>query len=109
MESILTSIKKMLGITAEYTHFDTDLIIHINSVLSTLYQISPLFPRDLMITGADEKWSDLIDEATGIELVKTYVYLKVRLIFDPPTGGVQDAFKQMADELEWRISVAGNV
>lgn len=110
MESILTSIKKLLGIAEEYNDFDVDLIIHINSVLAVLYQISPLFPKDFTISDSFATWQDFLGDVSGVELVKTYVYLKVRMAFDPPTtGGVLDAMKQQINELEWRLSVADNI
>lgn len=86
-ESILTSIKKLLGIEADYTHFDADLIIHINSVFSILAQIG-VGPADgFSITGANEVWSDFIeDDSKMFSLVKSYMHLKVKLLFDPPLG-----------------------
>lgn len=103
MESILTSIKKMLGITEDYTHFDQDIIIHINSAFMILNQLGIGPFEGFSIQDATSKWSDFID---GVNLngVKTYVYLKVKLIFDPPASGmVMDSLKNMAEELEWRL------
>lgn len=108
MDSILTSTKKLLGIEADYTHFDTDIIIHINTVLMTLTQIGVGPAGGFAITGADEKWSDFLPEAELIKLqaVKTYLYLKVKLIFDPPlSSSVMEAMNRKADELEWRLNV----
>jgi hypothetical protein len=113
MESILTSIKKLLGITEDYEHFDTDIIIHINSIFSTLNQlgVGPKIP--FKITGSLETWDMFMkdwktnDERADIDMVKTYVYLKVRLIFDPPSNvSVAEAFKEQAAEYEWRLNVA---
>lgn len=104
MESILTSIKKLLGIMPEYTHFDADLIMHINTVFSILQQlgVGPAFS----ITDANTTWSEYT-ERTDIEMLKTYIALKVKLIFDPPLSSVAvDAIKNQIAELEWRLNVA---
>ena len=104
--SILTSIKKMLGMTEEYTHFDTDIIIHINSVFMTLHQLGVGPENGFNIESEAEQWNQFITEEDNLEAVKTYVYLKVRLIFDPPTNGaVMEAYKQMIQEYEWRLNV----
>jgi hypothetical protein len=103
MESILTSVKKLLGIEEEYKHFDNDLIIHINSVLMILTQMGVGPSEGFSITGADDFWSDFISE--DFEAVKTYVHLKVRLMFDPPNSSVtMDAIKNTISELEWRLN-----
>ena len=108
LESILTSIKKLLGITEEYPYFDEDLIIHINSVFAVLPQICPLCPKGFAISDKTATWQDYLEDEDRITFIKTYVYLKVRLLFDPPTGTVLDAMKQSIDELEWRLSIADN-
>ena len=105
MESILTSIKKLLGITEEYEHFDSDLIIHINSVLAILTQIGVGPSTGFSISDKYAKWADLIEDDSRLEFVKSYVYLKVKLLFDPPTSSaVAESNKRLCDELEWRIS-----
>ena len=105
MESILTSIKKMLGITEEYEHFDSDLIMHINSVLAILTQIGVGPSTGFSISDKYAKWADFIEDNSRLEFVKSYVYLKVKLLFDPPTStAVAEANKRLCDELEWRIS-----
>ena len=109
MESILTSIKKLLGIEEQYTHFDQDIIMHINTVFMTLTQLGVGPKEGFRITGADELWSEFLSEADllKMESVRTYVYLKVRLLFDPPTSSaVMESFKNMANEIEWRLNVA---
>lgn len=107
-ESILTSVKKLLGITEDYTVFDTDLIIHINSVFLTLYQLGVGPEEGFMITSKDETWGDYIDSDALLNAVKSYVYLKVRLLFDPPTSSsVSESMKNMINELEWRINIEG--
>lgn len=106
MESILTSIKKLLGISEEYTHFDSDLIMHINSVLSILTQLG-VGPEDgFSIKDDDAMWTNFILVNSKLELVKSYVHHKVKLLFDPPlSSAVIEAMKQTIAELEWRIQV----
>lgn len=108
MDSILTSIKKLLGITEEYEQFDSDIIMHINSVLSILTQLG-VGPSDgFRITDASSIWSDFIpDESKNLEDVKSYVFLRVRLLFDPPLSSiVVESMNRMINELEWRINVS---
>jgi hypothetical protein len=107
MDSILISVKKLLGITAEYKHFDTDLIIHINSVFSILTQLGVGPSSGFSIQDEYAIWTDFIDEDPRLEMVKTYIHLKVRLMFDPPDRSVvADAIKRQIDELEFRLMVA---
>lgn len=106
-DSILISTKKLLGITDEYTHFDTDLIIHINSALSVLTQLGVGPSEGYMIVDKNDKWEDFIADHKKIEMVKSYVYLKVKLIFDPPqSSSVAEAYKNQISEFEWRLNVA---
>lgn len=106
MESILTSIKKLLGIEAEDTHFDPDIILNINMVFMTINQLGIGPETGFIITGKDEIWSDLLGDRKDVEGVKTYVYLKVRLIFDPPSSGVLiEAIERQIRELEWRLNI----
>lgn len=105
MESILTTIKKMLGITEECIDFDETLIVHINSALSILPQISVI--SSVGIDGDITMWCDLMVEPQHIEFIKAYVYYRVRLAFDPPTSSaLLSALKAQCDELEWRIMVS---
>ena len=107
MESILTSIKKLIGITEDYKHFDTDLIIHINSVFMILSQIG-IGPSDgFSISDETTTWEDFLpSDNKNFEAVKTYIYLKTRLIFDPPQSSyTMEAIKQTISELEWRLNV----
>ena len=106
MDSILTSVKKIIGISEEDESFDTDLIIHINSVLMILSQLG-VGPEDgFSITDKSAVWTDVIGDNKFIEAVKTFVGLKVRLIFDPPTSSaVLDSINKTISELEWRINV----
>lgn len=108
MGSILTSIKKLLGIDEEYNHFDADIIMHINSVLFILTQIGVGPSEGFVITGEDETWEDFMPEGALVKVqsVKTYIYLKVRLIFDPPTSSTaMTAMKDLIAELEWRLNI----
>lgn len=102
-ESILTSIKKLLGITSDYEHFDADIIMHINSVFMILMQLG-IGPADgFSISDDSAVWSDFLSDATWLEMVKSYVYLKVKLIFDPPQSGtVLGSIEKIISEFEWR-------
>lgn len=107
MDSILTSIKKMLGITEDYTHFDTDIVMHINSVFSILTQLGVGPPEGFYIQDKTTIWYEYISDPNKIEMVKSYMYLKVRLIFDPPSSSsVIEAFNKQISEFEWRLNVA---
>lgn len=104
---ILASVKKMLGITDPYTVFDDDIITHINSVFATLAQLGVGPPEGFTVCGDEEKWSDFIPEGSKLESVKSYMYLKVRMLFDPPlTSSVLESMNRMASEFEWRLQVA---
>lgn len=106
-DSILTSIKKLLGITDEYTHFDQDIIIHINSVFMTLQQLGVGPNEGFYIEDGSSVWTDFIPESAILNSVKSYIYLKVRLLFDPPTSSVAiDSINRIANEFEWRIHLA---
>lgn len=106
MESILTSIKKLLGITEDETHFDQDIIMHINSVFSILTQMGVGPANGFAISDSKSIWSDFIEDDTRLELVKSYVHMKVRLLFDPPASStILQSINSLISELEWRISV----
>lgn len=106
MESILTSIKKLLGMTEDYDAFDTDIIIHINSVFMILNQLGVGPIEGFRIEDESDVWTDFTSDALEIESVKTYIYLKVKLIFDPPSNStVLEAYKEQIRELEWRLNV----
>ena len=107
MESILTSIKKLIGITEDYKHFDTDIIIHINSVFMILSQMGIGPDNGFSISDETTTWNDYLPEGNkNFEAVKTYMYLKTRLIFDPPqSSSTMEAMKQTISELEWRLNV----
>lgn len=106
MDSILSTIKKMLGIEEVYTHFDDEIIININSVFMTLTQLGVGPEAGFAITSKTETWSHFLIGETKIESVKTYIYLKVRLFFDPPSSSfVLEAMERQITELEWRLNV----
>lgn len=106
-ESILTSIKKLLGIAEDYTQFDVDLIIHINTALSILGQIGVGDEKRYSVVDKSTTWDTLIGYESKLDMVKTYVYLKVKLLFDPPqSSAVMEAINRTISELEWRILVA---
>lgn len=106
-ESILKTIKKMLGPGETYDHFDTDIITHINTALMTLAQLGIGPKEGFYIEDNDQYWEDFLDDPTQFRAVKTYIYLKVKLVFDPPQGtGLIEAMERQVKELEWRLNVA---
>lgn len=109
MESILTSIKKLLGITEEYEHFDSDIIMHINSVFMILTQLG-VGPEDgFTINNKETTWNEFTNDDKKIEAVKSYVYMKVKLLFDPPaSSSVMEAMNRSISEFEWRLNVAAD-
>lgn len=107
LESILTSVKKMLGIEEEYEHFDADLIMHINSVFMILTQLGVGPSEGFHIEDAETTWAEYIGVGSDLEAVKTFMYLKVQLIFDPPDrSAILEAKTRLLSELEWRLNVA---
>lgn len=105
IESILTSVKKTLNLDEAYTAFDQDIILHINSVLSTINQLGVGPEQGFMIDGPEAVWADLLGDETRHNHVKSYIYLRVRLLFDPPaTSFLLSAYQAQITELEWRIN-----
>jgi hypothetical protein len=104
--SILISTKKVLGIDEDYTVFDEDIIMHINTAFSTLTQLGVGPPEGFMIQDAVAEWDDFIVTDIQYNSVKSYVFLRVRQLFDPPTTSylITATEKQIA-ELEWRLNV----
>ena len=103
--SILTSIKKLLGIAEEDTSFDQDIIMHINTVFAILAQLGVGPANGFSIEDDGAIWSDYLGNVTNLELVKSYIYMKVRSMFDPPTSSIlADAMNKNISELEWRIN-----
>lgn len=104
--SILKSIKKVLMVPDDYDAFDEDIIMHVNSVFSTLNQLGIGPPEGFMIEGDAEEWDAFLLNDTRLNAVKTYVQLRVRLLFDPPaTGFVVASMENQIKELEWRLNV----
>ena len=107
MESILTSVKKMLGITEEYDCFDADIIMHINTVFMVLTQLGVGPASGFYIEDDTATWEDFLEDPTKLQMVKSYMYLKVRLLFDPPASSViVECMKESIKEFEWRLNVA---
>lgn len=106
MESILTSIKKLIGIDEQYEQFDTDIIICINTAISILTQLGVGPVNGFSITDSSATWKDFLGDDPRLSMVKTYVHMKVRLLFDPPmSSAVTEVIKSQISELEWRINV----
>lgn len=105
MESILTSIKKLLGIEENYTQFDVDIIMGINTAISILTQIGVGPVDGFSISDKISVWTDFVSDMRKLELLKSYIHLKVKLLFDPPaSSAVIDIYNKQIQELEWRIS-----
>ena len=105
MESILTSIKLLLGITEDYEAFDQQIIAHINSVFMILTQLGVGPPEGFMITSKVDTWNEFINDEKKMQLVKSYMYLKVKMLFDPPSSSaVMDSTNRMINEFEWRLN-----
>ena len=107
-ENILDSIKLMLGSEIDYDHFDTPITLFINSIFGVLFQLG-VGPQDkpFKIEDGTETWEDFMVQPLQLDTVKTYIYLKVKIQFDPPTSSsVLKAFEDMALEYEWRLNVS---
>lgn len=105
-QSILNSVKKVLGLPEDYTAFDLDVVLHINSVLSTLSELGVGPAEGFAIEDAEPTWSDFLGLDPRFNKVKSYIYLRVRMLFDPPTTGyLIAAMEKQIQEAEWRITV----
>lgn len=104
-ESILESIKLLLGLTKEQDYFDNQLIMHINTVIAVLRQIGVADDKEFYVTGYDESWDDYIEGNKDLDAVKSYIAHKVRIMWDPPSGAAKEATDNIISELEWRLSV----
>ena len=103
-ESVLKTIKQLIGCPDDFEQFDLDLIVHINSAFATLTQLGVGPKEGYRITGADNEWSEFEDDVQKLSLIKDYVYIKTRLLFDPPTSGsLMDSLKEQLKEMEWRL------
>lgn len=106
MSSILTSVKKLLGIPEDYDCFDSDILMNINMVLPVLMQIGVTINTNTVTE--ESKWEDLSSSTEIVNLLRVYIALRVRIIFDPPTNSsLLDAMQKKIDELEWRLNVLG--
>jgi hypothetical protein len=105
--SILNSVKKVLGIAAEYLAFDQDIMMHINTALATLTQLGVGPATGFTVDNVDDDWSDFVDPTDHqYNAVKSYVFLRVRMLFDPPqTSYLINAQTDQIKELEWRLNV----
>ena len=105
-DSILTSIKKLMGLTEEYDAFDQDILILINSVLFELEQIGVKAKDGFSLTDKTAVWSDYSDDDRLLNALKPYIYMKTKLTFDPPTSsGALDSMNRIIDRFEWRINL----
>jgi hypothetical protein len=103
--NILQSVKKTLNLAADYEAFDQDVIMHINAVFSTLHQLGVGPGTGFAIEDGGETWQQFLGNDPRLNNIKTYIYLRVRLLFDPPTTGFHvTAMKEQISELEWRIN-----
>ena len=106
-DSILRTIVGLIGPDSDYDVFDPDIIIFINSAISTLTQLGIGPPEGFRITGVDETWGDFLGDAKDLESVKSYIYMKTRIAFDPPsTSFLLSAYQDACKEYEWRLNVA---
>ena len=106
-DSILISIKALLGPDSDYDAFDQDIIIFINSAIATLTQLGVGPSGGFRVTGTTETWTDFIGGRSDIDSIKSYIYMKVRIAFDPPSSSyVMSAYEEACKEFEWRLNVA---
>lgn len=106
MDNILNTVKKLLGVPEDYDCFNTDILININMVLPVLTQIGVV--TDIGVVTEESKWDELSSSTEIVNLLKTYITLRVRMIFDPPTNSsLMDAMQKKIDELEWRLNLLG--
>lgn len=108
MDSILTSIKKMLGVAEDYDYFDADIIMHINSVFMTLNQLGVGPEKGFSIEDDTSIWTDFIPDVNRLQAVKSYMYLQVKILFDSASLGAATlaAYERQIQQFEWRLNVA---
>lgn len=105
MESILLSVKDFIGPTVDNTDFDTSIIVQINTALSILTQLGVGPPEGFSVEGEFETWSDFMKDDPRLNMVKTFVQLKAKLIFDPPSNSsILESYNQTIKEIESRIT-----
>lgn len=103
--SILTSVKKLLGLTEDYTEFDSDIIMCINSAIGVLTQCGVGPVEGFRVTSKDETWEQFVGEDARFEMVRTYIFLKAKIVFDPPTSStVLECYKEQIKETEVRLN-----
>ena len=108
-DSILTSEKKMLGIEEDYEEFDPELIVYINTIFGTLEQLGIRSGDKFRIQDKFTTWTDYLDDYEMIDEIKSYMYLRLRLLFDPPSNSfIVNSFDDQIKEFEWRINVKGD-
>lgn len=108
-ESILSTIRSMLGPEEVYIHFDPVIIVHINSTLSELTRLGVGPASGFSIYDTEAKWEDLIGDRKDLNNIMTYIYLSVKLVFDPPTNAaVLSSMQAQINKLEWCIENAAN-
>lgn len=106
MDSILNTTKRLLGIQENYSHFDDEIILNINSAFMSLNQIGVGPEEGFLISGEDNLWSDFLGDRKDLESVKMLVYLKTKLAFDPPQMGyLIDAITKQIEQIEWRLNI----
>jgi hypothetical protein len=105
MDSILITIKKMLGLDAVYDVFDPEIIVYINTAINVLEQLG-VGVDGYIVTSADNTWEEFLTDISKLEGVKTYIYIRVRMLFDPPANStLSKTLEDTARELEWRLNV----
>lgn len=106
ISSILISVRKAVGPSEDYTYFDPELIMHINSVFADLQQLGMGPSEGFEITDDKDEWDDFYTDPR-LNVVRSYMYIRVRLLFDPPSNSfVVDSLQKQADKIEWRLTVA---
>ena len=108
MDSILNTIKKLLGIDADDDSFDVDITIGINAAIFNLSQMGVGPNNSFILTSVDQKWSDYMGtNVVNLESIKKYLYLKTKMVFDPPTNStVIESINNTLKEIEWRMMLA---
>lgn len=105
MDSILITIKKMLGLDAAYDVFDPEIIVYINTAINVLEQLG-VGVDGYTVTSADDTWEEFLTDISKLEGAKTYIYIRVRMLFDPPANStLSKTLEDTARELEWRLNV----
>lgn len=105
-DSILLSIKSLLGLSDDYDAFDSEILMHINSAISVVSQLGVPIADGYTVTSPEDKWGDIIPPNTNLEMLKTLIFFKTKKAFDPPQNGTaMSALDSQISELEWRVNV----